>query len=211
MDHKEFNLNYVQINKKANVAIWLSSFALLMCVGFLALWIIRVKEFSVVSLDSFIGIAVALLTILVTIVLGWQIFTAIDIKEKVSAIDQLQKALTTQEHKMEQMYCNNCRINGYTMAGLAEGRDDYVDSFRWILSSLRFSLLQDSPTDIEQMLFDLQRCVSSVPEGTFIDKMSMNEIYEHDTSIRKQSVFGIIESRYEPVFSGFVKKVVVEK
>ena len=100
---------------------------------------------------SFIGIAVALLAILVTIVLGWQIFTAIDIKEKVSAIDQLQKAHAEQEHRMKQMYCNSCRSIGIAMAGLSEGRGDYVDCFRWI----RFSLSQDTPTDIDQMLIDM--------------------------------------------------------
>ena len=53
--------------------------ALLFSVVTILLWICNVGGFTVVSLDTFVGVIVALLAIIVTFVIGWQIYNAIDI------------------------------------------------------------------------------------------------------------------------------------
>lgn len=102
--------------KKNNISLILSIVAIVLSIGIILLWIVNTSHLAVVSLDSFVGIIVALLAILVTAVLGWQIYNAIEIKEKLRAIDSLQSALKQQEHRMEQMYCNACHSHGYVAA-----------------------------------------------------------------------------------------------
>ena len=52
--------------------------ALLFSVVTIVLWICNVGGFTVVSLDSFVGVIVALLAIIVTFVTGWQIYNRVE-------------------------------------------------------------------------------------------------------------------------------------
>ena len=46
------------------------------------LWVFGSMKLSVVSLDTFIGVIVALLAIIFTVIIGLQIVNAIDVREK---------------------------------------------------------------------------------------------------------------------------------
>ncbi len=65
---------------KKNISIILSLIAIVLAVTMFVLWIWQVKDFAVVSLDTFIGVMVAILGVLVTIIVGYQIVNALDIK-----------------------------------------------------------------------------------------------------------------------------------
>ena len=56
----------------------------------LGLWIFGSMKLSVVSLDTFIGVIVALLAIVFTVIVGLQIVNAIDMREKLLALQQRQ-------------------------------------------------------------------------------------------------------------------------
>lgn len=160
--------------------------------------------------EGMIGIIVALLAVLVTIILGWQIYTAIDIKEKIAAIDEVQSKQNNQEHRMEQMYYNSCRVIDCAMSAIDNGHDP-VHSFRWILSALAFSLKMDKPTDIEKLLVDLKHKVGQIKENSTLEANFIKEIKEYDKSIRESASFSCFASQYESIYSEFQKKVSVEK
>ena len=63
-----------KFEKIAVSAIVLSVASILTVVAMIAMWIWESRKICVVELDSFVGVIVALLAIIVTIVLGWQIF-----------------------------------------------------------------------------------------------------------------------------------------
>ena len=67
-----------KLNKKANWALILSVASLVIIVAIIGLWCFKSKEIAVVTLDTFIGIIVALLAVIVTIAIGWQIYAAMD-------------------------------------------------------------------------------------------------------------------------------------
>ena len=54
--------------------------ALLLCLLVIALWVFEIMPHSIVTPDSFIGACVSLLAVIVTIVIGWQIYNAIEVK-----------------------------------------------------------------------------------------------------------------------------------
>lgn len=68
------------MNKKVNWAIGLSLVTLLVSVGIVVLWICQAYRFSVVSLDSFVGVIVALLAVIVTVAVGSQIVNVMEVK-----------------------------------------------------------------------------------------------------------------------------------
>lgn len=81
------------LSKKANWAIGLSSSSFLIVVSMITMWICEVREICVVELDSFIGVIVALLAIIVTLVLGWQIFNIFELKNKIDEVSELKNNL----------------------------------------------------------------------------------------------------------------------
>ncbi len=161
--------------------------------------------------EGVIGIIVALLALIVTIILGWQIYTAIDIKEKIAAIDELQNKQNSQEHRMEQMYYESCRIVGGAMAAIGTSGKEPIHSFRWLLSAFAFSLKLDKPKDVEKLLSDLKRNVNLIKPNSTLAKNYINEITELDKSIRGSSSYSCIMSKYEEIFREFEQKVKVEQ
>ena len=64
------------------------------------LWLFGAMKLSVVSLDTFIGVIVALLAIIFTIIIGWQIINTIEIRNWMSQIEQKQNALAENERRL---------------------------------------------------------------------------------------------------------------
>lgn len=197
-------------NRKSTWALCLSMAAILLCLLVFALWAFDVYPRSIISAETFIGTCVALLGVIVTIAVGWQIYNAIEMKEKIAEIDRLQQQQEGQEHRMEQMYCNASCAAGHAMAAVAENSKDYVDAFRWTLVSLKFSLWMDEPMNVSEMLSDLQRYQEKIPADSTYPKMFMDEIFEHDKSIRESRAYNIFASQYEKTSAEFMKKVKAE-
>lgn len=182
--------------------------AILLSVSIILLWIVNASNLSVVSLDSFVGVIVALLAILVTAVLGWQIYNAIEIKEKLRAIDSLQSALKHQEHRMEQMYYNACHSHGYVAAYQAASvNNDFVDAYRWLMSSLRYSLLLDEPINVEKVLDEMFEFAKRIPSNSILDKEIYAELDEDNKVITNTHSFNCISVKYKQIFNIFLSKV----
>jgi Na+/H+ antiporter NhaC len=70
----------MSLEKKINYATWLSIISILLWLIVVVLWLFNVYEFSVVDSNTFIGVIVALLALIVTFIVGWQIFNVLDVK-----------------------------------------------------------------------------------------------------------------------------------
>lgn len=157
-----------------------------------------------------IGVIVALLAIIVTIILGWQIYTAIDIKEKIAAIDELQQKQNSQEHRMEQMYYNTCRVIGCAMSAFGQGKDS-IHPFRWLLSALAASLKMDKPADVEKLLADLHDQVKLIKSNTIIAESYINEINDFNKTIRESAHYPCFASTYDAIHREYEQKVKAEQ
>ena len=78
------------------------------------IWIFGSIKISVVSLDTFIGICVALMAIVFTVIVGLQIVNAIDMKERISETERKQKEQIEIERRLAEndliQTTDNCRI-----------------------------------------------------------------------------------------------------
>lgn len=59
----------------------------------IALWIFNVISFSVIDAGTFISVSVAILAIIVTIVIGWQVVNILDFKKKQEELEFQQKKI----------------------------------------------------------------------------------------------------------------------
>ena len=197
--------------KKLAVTSIILSIIACIAIGVVVIYIICAQGGIEMSLgEGVIGIIVALLALIVTIILGWQIYTAIDIKEKIAAIDELQDKQNSQEHRMEQMYYNTCRIIGCAMAAFGPGEGS-VHSFRWLLSALAASLKMDKPIDVEKLLSDIRKQVKAIKSDTIIEEKYINEINEFNRSIRESAHYTCFASTYEAIYQEYEQKVKTEQ
>ena len=72
----------------------LSFVSVVILIGF---WIFGAMKLSVVSLDTFIGVIVALLAIIFTLVIGWQIINTIEMRDKITELEKRQNQLIENE------------------------------------------------------------------------------------------------------------------
>lgn len=94
--------------KKENLSILFSLIALVGVVTVWGLWICNTLRLSVVSLDSFIGVMITLLGILVTFAIGWQIINALEIKAKLKEIEIIKMNLSKQQEDFVE-FSNNIK------------------------------------------------------------------------------------------------------
>ena len=73
--------------------------AFVLCLIEFVLWICNVFSFSVIDTGTFISVLVTILAIIVTIVIGWQVFNIIEFKDKQEKFEIKQKELQDQNQK----------------------------------------------------------------------------------------------------------------
>ena len=71
---------------------WMALIALMLSLGTIATIIMNVWSISVIDSNSFISAMIALMTLVFTLLIGYQIYNALEIKEKIQEIDDLKLA-----------------------------------------------------------------------------------------------------------------------
>lgn len=66
--------------RKVNISIILSTIALILTIGIIIIWCVCVKEFSVITENTFIGTCISLISLALPIIIGYQIINSLDIK-----------------------------------------------------------------------------------------------------------------------------------
>ncbi len=200
--------------KKVNWAVGLSSFTLLVVVAIVGLWIFQTKEYAVVSLDTFVGVIVALLAIIVTIAIGWQIYAAMDLRaniakldSRIQAVENIKNKLSEQEDKMKQLHYEAQHFSQLAIAETCNNKHDYVNAFRFYMSSLSCGLQLTSPMNLQPLLDAMSGCTQAIVEQTNLKDIIRKDILINDQTIRASHLFGVVQSRYEQVYSEFKSKV----
>ena len=129
-----------KFEKIAVSAIVLSVVSILTVVAMIAMWICESRKMCVVELDSFIGVIVALLAIIVTLVLGWQIFNIFELKNKIEEMSELKSQFLKQKEDISQLTFKTKHLTGFTWAKTANKEKRYVTAFRFGLISLESAL-----------------------------------------------------------------------
>jgi len=123
--------------RKINGTIILSILALVISVAVAMLLFFEVEKTPAIDTSSYISIIVTLLGIIVTVVLGWQIYNVIDFKEKVTEIDVLKMKLERSSQIQEE---NNNVLQEQIVACAKFYSGNYADSLVSFMSVLRVIL-----------------------------------------------------------------------
>ena len=169
------------------------------------IWIFGSIKVSVVSLDTFIGVSVALMAIVFTVIVGLQIVNAIDMKERVSEMERKQKEQIEIERRLAEndliqtKQVNNlqagiCSTNG----DLYRVQNNLIEAFWCYHSALYHSIIAGIVA--EQ--------ISSKPSADF--SILLPQIVFEYSEIKKTDVYrNYLSSDYETVMMNFENKMKV--
>ena len=210
-----YTLNQFQINMKTKITLILSLISFVGVLSVWGLWLFGTMKLSIVSLDTFIGVIVALLAIIFTIVIGLQIVNAIDMREKMSQLQKRQMEILENErqlaendrlHVME-AYNLQAGISGESAeAYLAKGQ--YIEAFTFYHSALYYAILAGQKNQLNRVN-QLQAIVQLIKTGPVVNFPSLAQQIKTDTEgIRKTiSYRNCLSEIYEQSMQSFWQKM----
>lgn len=190
---------------KKDLDIILSLTAIAGVVILAILWCCRSISLSAVSLDTFIGVMAAMIGLLVTFAIGWQVINALDIKSKLAEIEKLEGEITEQRTEINKLIARSkfdSNVNqSYTMHKL----DWHHKAFACTLEAIKYGLaLDDAYEELDVLLVNLKVfAVNSQREHCYQSERNM--MVAADEAIQKSPKFALIKDKYTDALSEYNK------
>lgn len=181
--------------------------ALALSVILASLWICKVKGFKVVTLETFVGVIVALLAIIVTVAIIWQIFNVVEIRNRIRDLNKLEEKMNNQEKSLDQVIYRFKHHVGHIMSDTSLEQHNYLSAFYYMIISLENTLQLEVPINVEHALLQMRFAVNHIANRSKIVKGHFDEIIKSDQTIRSLSNYSFIKNSYEPIYSEFISKV----
>lgn len=190
---------------KKNLSIILSLTAIVGIVILAILWCCRSMSLTAVSLDTFIGVMAAMIGLLVTFAIGWQIINALDIKSKLAEIENLKGEITEQRTEINRLVTRSkfdSNVNqSYTMHKLGW----HHKAFACTLEAIKYGLvLDDAYEELDVLLANLKIfAVNSQREHCYQSERDV--MVAADEAIRKSPKFALFKDKYTDAISEYHK------
>lgn len=197
--------------KKWSFAHICAFLSLAISVTMLVLWCCNVGGFTVVSLDSFVGVIVALLAIVVTLAVGWQIYNSIELKNRIKELNSLKEDFLKQQESIEQLTYKSKHHIMQIWGVSALNNNMPIDAFRAFIMSLDSTLHQNCPVNVEILLDNMEYSVGQIGHGSLCPAGHHQIITDSDASIRRTNNYKLIERRYNKIYESFSTKIKVNE
>lgn len=192
---------------KKNLSIILSLLALIGVLVIIGLIIFKDISLCTITLDTFVGVMVSIMGILITFVVGWQIINTLEIKTKLTEIDNVKSDLDEQKEILKETTFKSQHHVSYTWALDAFDHEEDAESYRYAVTSLLNSMQLKKPINIEALLTIMEKSTREIPQGFKIKRIFYNLVIENDKKIRELKDYVYVQERYEPCFELYIKKV----
>ena len=199
------------LKRKINCALTLSATSLLIVIAIIGLWMLKSREVAVVTLDTFVGVIVALLAIIVTIAIGWQIFNIYEVKSQIGEIKRLKTELDKQQDAFEEMSISSAHLHAISLSYIAISQKEYCEAFRYLVEALYLSLKHPSMPNLESILLTMEEdCIKNIAVGAIVKSDFYDTTTFKDHQLRELRTFNCIKRRYEKIYNEYIKKVCVD-
>ena len=178
--------------------------SLVISLAIVGYWICSVHELKVVNLNTFVGVTVALLGLIVTLAIAWQIYNAVDMKNKVEELKQLEDRLKEQEKSLEQFKLQTTRDLCAVASVSFPIDDDNSIQFFYSLVALEAEMKLEKQTQLFEILEFLELLSK---EDDMKSAKKADDIMEQDKDIRALSNYELIKGRYEPIYNEYISKI----
>jgi hypothetical protein len=200
---------------KTKLSIILSIISIVGVLSIWGLWLFGTMKLSVVSLDTFIGVIVALLAIIFTVIIGWQIINTIEIRNWMSQIEQKQNIFAENERKLTEndqlhtleaynLHAAICQ----TDADSYKDKGQYIEAFTFYHVALCYSILSGTPNQLSRInqLNQISQCITAPPIANY--KMLVQQIKSDSNRIRATTSYrNCLSEVYEQTMQAFWQKI----
>ena len=215
-------MNKQSFNKLSIWAIVISIIALLICTVTIGLWIFEVAPKSIVTTDAYMGVCVTVLSIIITIAIGWQIFNVVEVRgvikmyaAKQLEIEELQKQLNAQLHQMkndtEELKHNSLHLHGMTLAIQSELKKDYVEACFHCMEALLQCVQMKDPVNVGKIFWYFQEYLTQIKEPVLVRKEVIEDLKVIDGTIRASENYVWIANNYDKLFFLYTSNLMVKQ
>jgi hypothetical protein len=212
-------MNKKSSNKLANCAIVISIIALLICFVTIGLWIFEVAPKSIVTIDAYMGVCATVMSVIVTIAIGWQIFNVVEVRntmryleEKQKKVDELHEKLEKKirylEYDFDEMKHHTLHLHAVTLALHVAIEKKYDEACYHCFVALTESVQLRKPLNVNEVLNHFQKYLGFITTTVLMSKDEMREIREMDKIIRRSEQYGVFGSRYEEISGNYFAKMI---
>lgn len=195
-------------NMKAKLSVILSLISMLGVISVWGLWLCESLELTVVSLDTFIGVIVALLAIIVTIAIGYQIINTIEVKDEIIQLRKTQRLIVENEQNVAKLANNLQADSSCTISQLHAAKKQYFESFVFLHSAFYFAIEAESSNQMGYIdqLNNLLETIERLPVTDYF--RAKQEIKSYSEKIRAtKSYRNCFGQEYEKVLQKFWDKM----
>lgn len=215
---------------KNNLTFWVAIIALVLSLGTIGVIIVNAWEISVIDSNTFISTMVGLMTLVFTLLIGYQIYNALEIKEQLSKISKLQEELQSTKKELQkeihdaQKSLSNLTADFNQGIYIMQARQCAMKpaqahvAFIKMLSAIQHALDVDHKDDgYEWMLEELKSymlCLNNTYPFTGASEKVVSIVNEYksyykdiDNVIRKHENYYIIRTGYELLMTAFDKRL----
>lgn len=211
----------INTNCRLNWSFWLSIFAIVISLTTVILFFWKVNSNSVVNASTFIGAMTAIIGISVTLVVGYQIYSVIDLKQKISDINTLKESLECLQNQLENLKLEQSESFEIIQSKLFSNESlvNVCDAFLHLHFALKYSLSVDHKIEgYSYILSELKKYMLNINTSSFMG-CSNKEDYEksiyqfkelyknNDIQIREHQNYLYIRDKYEELMSKFEKRL----
>lgn len=191
------------LSKKVNWAIGLSVVALILVAIMFVLWCCNAGGFSAVSLDTFVGVIVALLAIIATLILGWQIYNAMDLKEKLNKIEALETKLKESNRISAQINYSNQLSIYLNTASFCESQNSYDSAFAAYHTAF-YNAIRTNASDLNYYIQTFERLL---PMFEKIGEPQLDMISKNIDKIKQSPAYeSYFRKKYDDIISSVLSK-----
>ena len=192
------------ITMKKNISIILSILALAIASVLAVLLVCRNVTLSSISLDTFVGVMVAMIGILVTFAVGWQIINALEIKGKLAEIEKLKSDINYQREQMHEL-AESTKHDSMLVRAQAFYRDgDFINATICSMDSLLHCLPLKVPSNIHLVLHTTEAFMMGIEKFATVEEK--NEILRLNEAIRNADNYIFISENYDRIWRKFIEE-----
>ena len=199
-------------NSSSTWALIMSIIAILLCFIVFMLWILEMIPHSVISSETFIGACVTLLSIIVTIAVGWQIFNAIEMRQMMRELEEKQMNIDEAQLKLDKEvrknYSHSLHLHHMTLAMQQEVAHQYAPAVFYYFGALYAGMGLNMPYDNNDYIWvHVKLCLAQLTGVTKVPAQMYKEVGDIDALIRASEEYYWIRTQYEPLFEEFKAKI----
>ena len=199
-----------KLKKKLNWAIGLSISAIILSVVMLIIWCCNAGGFEVVELDTFVGVIVALLAIIVTFVLGWQIFNIFELKQKIEEMNNLKLQFNEQSEEIKNLSLRTEHTMYLTWGDNECNKQNYYLATFYYIISLKYALEMNSTTNILKIKKALKLSKNKINKKHKFPPSAITKIKCADKEIRKFTAYFCMKDFYDDIYKNFIEHTITD-